>query len=87
MSLLSHIANFLEPFARLMGLDGYILTAINMMIFTVLHFPCTTTLLTVKKETGRWKWVTLAFALPTVCGIIVCMCTNLIFNVFSFAFL
>ena len=93
VSLLAHIANFLNPFAQLMGLDGYILTAfifgipaneivlpiilmcylggnslsnisdtfeignilrangwniitaLNMMIFTVLHFPCTTTLL------------------------------------------
>ena len=58
-----------------------IITAINMMIFTVLHFPCTTTLLTVKKETGKWKWTLLAFVLPTVCGIIICMCTNLVYNV------
>lgn len=43
------------------------LTAINVMIFTCLHFPCTTTLLTIKKETGSWKWTDLAFALPTIC--------------------
>ena len=129
ISLLTHIASFLDPFAQLMGLDGYILTAfifgipaneivlpiilmcymggnslsnisetfeiskilisngwnlltaINMMIFTVLHFPCTTTLLTIKKETGKWKWVTLSFVLPTLCGIIICMCTNLIYHI------
>jgi len=129
ISLLNYIANFLNPLAQLMGLDGYILTAfifgipaneivlpivlmcylggnslsnisdtleisqilkangwniltaINMMIFTVLHFPCATTLLTVKKETGKWKWAFLAFVLPTVCGIILCVFTNLIYNI------
>lgn len=44
-----------------------ILTAINVMIFTCLHFPCTTTLLTIKKETGSWKWTAIAFTLPTIC--------------------
>lgn len=130
MSLLSIIANFLEPFANLMGLDGYILTAfilgipaneivlpiilmcylggntlvdledttsigqiliqngwtiltaINVMIFTVLHFPCTTALLTIKKETGSWKWTFISFLLPTVCGILICICTTLVYNIF-----
>ena len=123
-SFLTLIANFFEPFAKLMGLDGYILTAfvlgipaneivlpiilmcymkaktlidmedvfaigeilkqngwniltaINVMIFTVLHFPCATTLLTIKKETRSIKWTALAFAIPTVCGVIICMFTN-----------
>ena len=127
-SLLDIIANFLNPFATLMGLDGYILTAfilgfpaneivlpiilmcylgsgslvdledtmaigeiliqngwtmltaINVMIFTCLHFPCTTTLLTIKKETGSWKWTALGFALPTVCGIIICMVTTFAYH-------
>ena len=128
-SLLNIIANFLDPFANLMGLDGYILTAfifgipaneivlpiilmcylgngslvdlddtfaignilvqngwtiltaINVMIFTCLHFPCTTTLLTIKKETGKWKWTILSFVIPTVCGIVLCMFTTLIYNI------
>lgn len=129
VSLLSIIANFLDPFAKLMGLDGYILTAfilgmpaneivlpiilmcylkggvlvniedtvqigqiliqngwnmltaMNVMLFTVLHFPCTTTLLTIKKETGSWKWSGLAFVIPTVCGVFLCMCTTFVYNV------
>ena len=129
-SLLNIIANFLEPFARLLGLDGYILTAfilgmpaneivlpiilmcylgnnslvdledtfsigqvliqngwtmltaINVMIFTCLHFPCTTTLLTIKKETGNLKWTIVSFLLPTICGIVICMCTTFIYNIF-----
>lgn len=129
-SILTHIALFLDPFAKLMGLDGYILTAfilglpaneivlpiilmsymakgslvnledtymignilvqngwtiltaINVMLFTLLHFPCSTTLLTIKKETGSWKWTIISFLLPTVCGIVLCMCTTLVYNIF-----
>ena len=130
ISLLTYIANFLDPFAKLMGLDGYILTAfilgfpaneivlpiilmcymqtgvlvdmentqaigqiliqngwtwltaINTMIFTLLHFPCSTTTLTIKKEAGGWKWAGLAFVLPTIFGIIFCMITTFIANIF-----
>lgn len=129
-SLLTVIANFLQPLANLMGLDGYILTAfilgipaneivlpiilmcymqgtslvnmedtfaigeilrqngwtiltaINVMLFTVFHFPCATTLLTIKKETGSWKWTAISFLIPTACGIILCMFTTLVYNVF-----
>lgn len=128
-SLLTLIANFLNPFAKLMGLDGYILTAfifgipaneivlpiilmcylngtslvniddiasigqilinngwtlltaINVMLFTCFHFPCATTLLTIKKETGSIKWTFLGFAIPTICGILACMCTTFIASV------
>lgn len=114
ISLLNYIANFLNPFATLMGLDGYILaafilalpaneivlpiilmsymsggnlinieelssisnilisngwtilTAINVMLFCLIHFPCSTTLITIKKETGSWKWTALSFIIPTV---------------------
>lgn len=130
-SLLSIIANFLNPFAKLMGLDGYILTAfilgipaneivlpiilmcylkggtlvniedtiqigqiliqngwtmltaMNVMLFTILHFPCATTLLTVKKETGSLKWTLISFAIPTICGVVLCMFTTLFYNVIS----
>ena len=127
-SILFYIANFLDPFAKLMGIDGYILTAfilgipaneivlpiilmsylstgslvnientfeigeilkqngwtiltgINVMIFTLLHFPCGTTLMSIKKESGSIKWSILAFVLPTICGIIICMITTIIYN-------
>lgn len=130
ISILTYVSNFLNPFARLMGFDGYILlafilgfpaneivlpiilmsymstgtlvnledtfsigqiliqngwtllTGINAMIFSLLHFPCSTTLMTIKKETNSWKWTLLAFALPTVCGIIICMFTTGIYNIF-----
>lgn len=56
------------------------LTAINVMIFTCLHFPCATTLLTIKKETGSLKWTLLSFIIPTVCGVLICMLTTLIYH-------
>ena len=56
------------------------LTAMNVMLFTILHFPCATTLLTIKKETGSLKWTLLSFIIPTVCGVLICMLTTLIYN-------
>lgn len=130
ITLLQYIVNFLNPFAKLMGLDGHILTAfilgipaneivlpimlmsylnagtmvsvdnakniieillqngwtvitaINVMIFTILHFPCATTLMTIKKETKSLKWPILSFIIPTFCGIIVCIITNCVYQLF-----
>ena len=47
-------------------------TALCTLIFTVLHWPCSTTLLTVRKESGSWKWTALAAALPTALGLVLC---------------
>ena len=128
LSILGYMATALDPFANVMGLDGYILaafilglpaneivlplilmsylgggnlvsiediysigeilkangwtiiTAINSMIFCLLHFPCSTTLLSIKKESGSLKWALLGFAIPTACGIMLCICTNLVYN-------
>ena len=127
-NLLTYVANFLDPLGKIMGLDGYILTAfllglpaneivlplilmsylangelinieniesigeilisngwtmltaINIMIFSLLHFPCSTTLISIKKETGSLKWTFLAFLIPLICGMIICMFTNAIYN-------
>lgn len=56
------------------------LTAINTIIFSLMHFPCSTTCLTIKKETGSWKWVGLSIIIPLVCGIILCFLTTLLYN-------
>jgi ferrous iron transport protein B len=121
ISLLARCAGFLDPFARLLGLDGYILmafiigfpaneivmpiiimsylatgtltdleslselhalfvnhgwtwlTAVCMMLFSLMHWPCGTTCLTIKKETQSLKWVLVSFAVPTVTGMVVCL--------------
>ncbi len=56
------------------------LTALNVMLFSLFHWPCSTTLITIRKETGSLKWTALSFVLPTLVGIAVCMLTNLIFS-------
>ncbi len=47
-------------------------TAICVMLFSIFHFPCATTLLTIKKETGSLKWTAFAAILPTVIGLTLC---------------
>ncbi|SNV66827.1 ferrous iron transport protein B [Clostridium cochlearium] len=129
-SILQICANFLNPFAKAIGMDGYILlafilglpaneivipiiimsymsagaliefqnlstlrdlliangwtivTAINVMIFTLMHFPCGTTLLTIRKETGSFKWTLVSFLLPTLFGIVVCFLVTQTFALF-----
>lgn len=49
-----------------------LLTAINVMLFSLMHWPCSTTMLTIKKETGSIKWTFLAFLIPTLTGILAC---------------
>ncbi|MBM7655319.1 ferrous iron transporter B [Neobacillus cucumis] len=118
-SILMYAVHFLDPFGKLLGLDGFImmafilglpaneivvpillmgylstgsltevdnladlkqifldqgwtwLTALNMMLFSLLHYPCGTTLLNIYKETKSKKWTFLAFLIPTVIAIIV----------------
>ncbi len=53
-------------------------TALNTMLFMLMHWPCSTTLLTVHRETGSWRWTALAAAIPTACGAAACMLVNLI---------
>ncbi len=58
-------------------------TALCFLIFSMAHFPCSTTLISVKKETGSTRWMLIAAALPTLFGAFTCMLVNLIFSVFS----
>ena len=48
-------------------------TAVCMMVLCVLHFPCGTTCLTIRRETGSWRWTALAALLPTAMGMALCM--------------
>ena len=49
------------------------LTAVCMMIFCLFHWPCSTTVLTIKKETGSWKWTAVSVMIPTLLGMALCM--------------
>ena len=54
-------------------------TAVCTLMFMLFHFPCATSCMTVKKETGSLKWTAMSFIIPLVTGIILCMIINLIF--------
>lgn len=54
-------------------------TALCTMIFSLMHFPCSTTCLTIYKETKSLKWTLLSFILPTILGILLCMAINAVF--------
>ncbi len=56
-------------------------TAICTILFSLNHFPCATTLLTIHKETGSWFWTGVSFLLPTAVGIFLCMMVNLLVRV------
>jgi ferrous iron transport protein B len=119
-TILSHCSSFLDPLARLLGMDGVILmafilgipaneivvpiiimsymatgslleledlselrqllvnngwtwiTAVSTMLFSLMHWPCSTTCLTIRKETQSWKWTAVSFLIPTAMGILVC---------------
>lgn len=124
-SLLTHGVRFLDPFARVLGLDGAILmafvlafpaneivlplammaylsagtlaqpesaqalgalfraqgwtwlTALNTILFSMMHWPCSTTVLTIARETRSVKWTLTAVLLPTACGMTICALTTL----------
>ena len=132
ISLLEHCTQFLDPFGRLMGLDGVILfafilgfpaneivvpiiimaysqssalteitelsalkelfiangwtmaTAVCMIIFVLFHFPCSTSCITVYKETGSIKWTAVSFIIPTIIGIVMCISANGLFALLGY---
>lgn len=130
-SILTHCTGFLDPFARLIGLDGVILmafilgfpaneivipvmlmaylstgtltdmndlnalrellvshgwtwvTAICTMLFSLFHWPCSTTCMTIHKESGSLKWTALSILLPTAVGLILCFCVSTVSRLFG----
>ncbi len=64
----------LEALRELLVSNGWTwVTALCTMLFSLMHFPCATTLLTIRKETKSLKWTALSFLIPTVTGIITCL--------------
>ena len=51
-------------------------TAVCMLIFTLFHFPCATTCMTIRRETGSLKWTLLSIVLPTSAGAVMCLAAN-----------
>ena len=53
-------------------------TAVSTMILCLFHWPCSTTCLTIRKETGNLRWTALSILLPTVIGFSLCLILNLL---------
>jgi len=58
-------------------------TIVCMAVFSLFHWPCSTTCLTIKKETGSLKWTAVSFLLPTCIGILLCVFISGIFSVLA----
>ncbi|WP_412674538.1 nucleoside recognition domain-containing protein [Aneurinibacillus thermoaerophilus] len=59
------------------------LTALNVMLFSLLHYPCGTTLYTIAKETKSAKWTVLAALIPLSIAIVVCFVVTQIVRYFG----
>lgn len=57
-------------------------TAVSMLIFCLFHWPCSTTCLTIRKETGSWRWTAVAFLMPTLLGIGLCIAVTAVLGLF-----
>lgn len=63
--------------------NGWTLTtAISTLLFTLMHWPCSTTLLTIRKETQSWKWTIVSFLVPSVAGIAITFLFNSLVRIF-----
>ncbi|MGB9603913.1 MAG: nucleoside recognition domain-containing protein, partial [Limisphaerales bacterium] len=56
----------------LIGSGWTTMTAVCLMLFSLCHNPCSTTLYTIYKETGSWKWVIISAVIPLVIGFVLC---------------
>lgn len=129
-SLISYATNFLDPFARILGMDGIILaafilgfpaneivipimimlytntgvltdadslsqmlslftangwtvtTALCVIVFYLMHFPCSTTCISIYKETKSLKWTLVSFFTPLLCGFLLCLIISTVSNIF-----
>ncbi|MBE6759372.1 MAG: ferrous iron transport protein B [Ruminococcaceae bacterium] len=63
----------MQSFGAMLTANGWDwATAVSVLLFTLMHWPCSTTCITIYKETGSIKWTLLGFLLPTLCGFVCC---------------
>ena len=71
----------LREIKNILVLNGWsIKTAVCFIILMMFHYPCSTTLLTIKKELKNNFYTILAFLIPTLVGIILCLIVNIMFS-------
>lgn len=75
--------NDLQAYLKVFSAGGWtLLTAINLMIFSLVHNPCSTTIFTIYKETGSRKWTTIASLMPVALGFVLCFLVTQIWHFF-----
>ena len=75
--------NSLQELRNLLINNNWTLTtALSFILITIFHFPCATTILTIKKETKSLKWTILSILIPTITGIIICLLFSNIIKLF-----
>lgn len=76
----------LAAFRTLLVANGWtVCTALCTLLFSVAHWPCSTTCLTIWKETHSVRWTLAAIALPTACGVALCLAAHGICTLFGLA--
>lgn len=83
MTSLTNYSSLTELKTLLSNNNWTIITAISFMIFTICHFPCGTTIMTIKKETNNIKWTLLSILIPTITGLILCFIVSNILKIFT----
>lgn len=78
---LIEIENLMEMKEILICHGWTLKTAVCTMLFTLVHWPCATTLMTIKKETGSVRWTMIAALLPTAAGILLCSLASFLFRI------
>ena len=78
-SVLMETENLTALHSLLLANGWTVQTAIAVTILFLFHWPCSTTCLTIKKETGSLKWTAVSILLPTGIGVLLCMLVNLVF--------
>ena len=69
---LAECSNIWELKALLADNGWTIVNAVSMILFSLFHFPCATTCLTIRKETKSLKWTAASIIIPTLLGMILC---------------
>lgn len=80
---LTEMADYASLHALLVANGWTWVTALCTMLFSLFHWPCSTTLMTIKKETQSLKWTVASFLIPTGCGVALCMAVNAVAALFG----
>ncbi len=74
----------LQDYVKVFQAGGWtLLTAVNLMLFSLVHNPCSTTLFTIYKETGSKKWTAVSALLPIGMGLLLCFGVTQIWHLLS----